>query len=108
MTVAGLFSRTRRIGLSSALFALALSVAPLDAQVTTTAFVSSPTDDSDPADAVDGDPVPSAAASGEPAAQFQLGLRYEYGDGVARDFRVALDWYRRAAEQGLPAAQRAV
>ncbi|MGB7631437.1 MAG: tetratricopeptide repeat protein [Candidatus Deferrimicrobium sp.] len=40
------------------------------------------------------------AEGGLPEAQFNLGLMYEMGQGVPRDYAEALKWYRRAAEQG--------
>lgn len=46
-----------------------------------------------------------AAAAGNPQAQFMLGLKYETGTDVARDYRTAADWYERAARQGYPEAQ---
>jgi uncharacterized protein len=45
------------------------------------------------------------AQSGHRDAQFNLGLLYEHGLGVARDDAEALRWYRRAAEAGDAAAQ---
>src|SRR5689334_6842286 len=47
----------------------------------------------------------TAAASGDMLAQFSLGLAYEYGNGVERDISQAAEWYRRAADRGLPEAQ---
>lgn len=46
-----------------------------------------------------------AAAKGDPSAQFQIGLRFAEGKGVARDLGQAAAWYQRAAAQGLAAAQ---
>lgn len=40
------------------------------------------------------------AEAGDVAAQFQLGLIFEAGEGVAVDEAVAAEWYRRAAEAG--------
>lgn len=45
------------------------------------------------------------AESGNRDAQFNLGLLYENGLGVARDDAEALAWYRRAAERGDAGAQ---
>jgi TPR repeat protein len=47
----------------------------------------------------------SAAVSGFPFAQNQLGWCYARGDGVGQDHVIAVEWYRRAAEQGNAAAQ---
>lgn len=40
-----------------------------------------------------------------PDAQYQLGLTYEEGNGVAQDDAQAVYWYRKAAEQGHALAQ---
>jgi uncharacterized protein len=40
------------------------------------------------------------AEAGDPDAQFNMGQAYKLGRGVQPDFRVALDWYRKAAAQG--------
>ena len=40
------------------------------------------------------------AEDGDAEAQFQLGLCYDKGDGIARDAEEALRWYRSAGEQG--------
>ena len=42
----------------------------------------------------------SAAQQGSAAAQYNLGLMYETGQGVAQDYREAARWYRLAAVQG--------
>ena len=41
-----------------------------------------------------------AAAQGFAAAQFNLGVCYENGQGVEADVNEAVKWYRKAAEQG--------
>ena len=46
-----------------------------------------------------------AAAQGNAAAQFNLGVMYENGRGVRRDDAEAVKWYRQAAAQGLAQAQ---
>jgi len=38
-------------------------------------------------------------------AQFNLGVCYADGDGVAKDAEQAVSWYRRAAEAGHAGAQ---
>ena len=38
-------------------------------------------------------------------AQFNLGLMYANGEGVAKDYAKAFKWYRRSAEQGNAKAQ---
>ena len=40
------------------------------------------------------------AEGGDAEAQLDLGLMYEYGDGVTQDYGQALNWYRKAADQG--------
>lgn len=45
------------------------------------------------------------AAHGNGPAQYHLGLMYEYGWGVGRDYRKAVKWYRKAADQGDTGAQ---
>ena len=46
-----------------------------------------------------------AAEQGDAEAQFNLGLMYENGKGVRRDYAEAMKWYRKAAEEGFAAAQ---
>lgn len=45
------------------------------------------------------------AKAGNPAAQYNLGLMYAHGFGVARDDALAVEWYRMAAAQGYAKAQ---
>ena len=45
------------------------------------------------------------AKKDDAAAQYNLGWRYEYGEGVVQDKQEAAKWYRKAAEQGYLAAQ---
>lgn len=40
------------------------------------------------------------AINGDADAQFNLGQAYKMGRGVKTDLNIALDWYKRAAEQG--------
>ena len=40
------------------------------------------------------------AEQGDVEAQFVLGVMYENGKGVTRDYAEAVKWYRLAAEQG--------
>ena len=46
-----------------------------------------------------------AAERGEAWAQYNLGVAYDNGEGVAKDPREAVRWTRKAAEQGLASAQ---
>lgn len=45
------------------------------------------------------------ATDGDSDAQVLLGLMYDYGHGVEADPQTAIDWYTRAARQGLPVVQ---
>jgi TPR repeat protein len=45
------------------------------------------------------------ATLGDPEAQYRLGLLYENGVKLERNFARAADWYRRAGRQGHPRAQ---
>ncbi|MCF5729895.1 SEL1-like repeat protein [Aeromonas veronii] len=46
-----------------------------------------------------------SAEGGDAVAQFTLGSRYDFGEGVEQNDSKAVEWYRKAAEKGLPAAQ---
>ncbi|MEC9368319.1 MAG: SEL1-like repeat protein, partial [Pseudomonadota bacterium] len=46
-----------------------------------------------------------AAARGNPAAQYEVGVRYSKGSGVAVDMERASQWLARSAAQGLAPAQ---
>lgn len=48
------------------------------------------------------------AAAGDAKAQYNLGLMYARGDGVAENPQEAMKWYRLSAEQGFPEAQYAL
>jgi TPR repeat protein len=45
------------------------------------------------------------AEQGDARAQFDLGLLYENGDGVPRDYAKARQWYEKSAAQGGTKAQ---
>lgn len=45
------------------------------------------------------------AKEGDPKAQFNVGLIYAEGKGVNKDIYQAMEWYKKAAEQGNTAAQ---
>ena len=47
-----------------------------------------------------------AAELGMPDAMFDLGVRYEKGDGVVANIQTALIWINKAADAGLDKAQR--
>ena len=42
---------------------------------------------------------------GNALAQFNLGLMYDKGEGVKRDYKKAVKWYKLAARQGISSAQ---
>ena len=46
-----------------------------------------------------------AADSGDPMGMARLAACYEDGIGVTNNAKSALDWYRKAAEQGLGTAK---
>ena len=46
-----------------------------------------------------------AAEQGDAAAQYNLGVMYDKGEGVPQDYQEAVGWYRKAAEQGDASAQ---
>jgi TPR repeat protein len=46
------------------------------------------------------DRVRQAALGGDPTSQVNLGLMYETGQGVPKDYAQAMLWFRKAAEQG--------
>ena len=41
-----------------------------------------------------------AAGQGFHVGQFNLGYCYDHGVGVAKDWKLAISWYRKAAKQG--------
>jgi TPR repeat protein len=41
-----------------------------------------------------------AAEQNDAAAQTNLGVMYDFGHGVVRDYAEALKWYRKAADHG--------
>ena len=45
------------------------------------------------------------AEQGYAFAQYNLGIMYEYGNGVAKDYAEAVKWYRLSAEQGYAISQ---
>jgi len=47
----------------------------------------------------------SAAAAGNPAAEFLVGVKYTEGSGVPADLEKAAVWYQKAADKGLAPAQ---
>ena len=45
------------------------------------------------------------AEDGDSAAQYNLALMYNNGDGVPQDYKEAVKWYTLAAEQGVAVAR---
>src|ERR1051326_5967343 len=45
------------------------------------------------------------AEQGDASAQNNLGVMYENGQGLPKNYEQAHVWYQQAAEQGLPSAQ---
>ncbi len=50
----------------------------------------------------------SAANSGQPNAQYNMGLLYLNGHGVEQSDSMAMQWYTKAAEQGMELAPQAI
>ena len=46
-----------------------------------------------------------SAERGDAMAQYSLGVMYDNGQGVTRDYKEAAQWYRKSAEQGVSQAQ---
>jgi TPR repeat protein len=55
--------------------------------------------------AVSVDSLKNRAAQGNAEAQYNLGVMYARGDGLAQDYAAALKWFCLAAAQGLAEAQ---
>lgn len=45
------------------------------------------------------------AAQGNAEAQFKLGVRHHYGEGVSQNYSEAFKWFQKAADQGFAPAQ---
>jgi localization factor PodJL len=68
------------------------------------------TSEPEPADAplpakIGGAPLRVAAANGDPAAAYEVGMRYAEGRGIAPNLKEAARWLERAAKHGLAPAQ---
>lgn len=46
------------------------------------------------------------AEQGYAYAQYNLGIMYQYGQGVEQSNEKAVEWYRKAADQGDPDAKK--
>jgi hypothetical protein len=51
------------------------------------------------------DQLRADADKGQADAQAELGIRFLFGNGVAKDYVEAVKWFRKAPEQGNPLAQ---
>jgi TPR repeat protein len=58
--------------------------------------------------ALDFPALKAKAESGDPAAQYDLGLQYEKGGGVSKDIKQAAGWFMKAAEKGYTKAEAKV
>src|SRR5215467_6793721 len=47
----------------------------------------------------------TAAAKGDPTAEFEIAVRFAEGRGMPQNFAAAAEWFERAAKQGLAPAQ---
>jgi TPR repeat protein len=59
----------------------------------------------EPAGAAGVSDLQKAAAAGGAKAQYELGVRYEYGQDVDQDYTKAAEWTRKSADQGYADAQ---
>ena len=48
------------------------------------------------------------AQAGDPMGQYNLGWCYYYGNGVNQDYKEAVKWWTKSAEQGHAAAKEAL
>jgi TPR repeat protein len=81
------------------------------AMPTSTAFpaiASSPQIDFSPSTLPHAEDLKARAETGDPTSEYQLGLCYYSGQGVAKDFSEAVKWFRKAAEQNYAMAQNAL
>jgi localization factor PodJL len=53
---------------------------------------------------IGGPALRTAAAAGNPAAEFEIGMRYSEGRGVPANLELAVQWFERAAAKGLAPA----
>ena len=67
-------------------------------------FVAGPARAAAPAEGI-GEGLRSLADAGDPAAQYEVGLRYAEGRGLTRDPRQAVAWFEKAAARGSAPAQ---
>jgi localization factor PodJL len=53
---------------------------------------------------IGGPALRAAAAAGNPAAEYEIGIRYSEGRGVPANLEIAVQWFERAANKGLAPA----
>jgi localization factor PodJL len=53
---------------------------------------------------IGGPALRAAAAAGNPAAEYEIGMRYSEGRGVPANLETAVQWFERAANKGLAPA----
>jgi antitoxin component YwqK of YwqJK toxin-antitoxin module len=77
-----------------------------------TVRTNTPTSSGGPQDPITEEPLPKGlealkalAEKGDAKAQNKLGEKYYYGRGVEKDYKKAINWYRKAAEQGNDSGQ---
>ena len=81
-----------------------LNIAALGAKPETAAAIPALPTDKLPA-TIAGPALRSAAAAGNPAAEYEIGMRYSEGRGVPVDMEQAIQWFESAARHGLAPAQ---
>jgi hypothetical protein len=89
---------TRAMIMALFVFALSSPARPQEPVQTSTQPTAPPPDD-------DFYAVREPAAAGDAQAQFALANHYFYGLGVPQDYRQALLWYNKSANQGFAPAQ---
>ena len=91
--------------LTTVLIALTLFSTTLTAYAVSNDEVRQLTEKASGGDSVALNALKNTAAQGDATAQYNLGLMYEFGQGVAQDYAEAVSWYRKAANQGYATAQ---
>ena len=86
--------------LTTVLIALTLFSTTLTAYAVSNDEVRQLTEKASGGDSVALNALKNTAAQGDATAQYNLGLMYEFGQGVAQDYAEAVSWYRKAANQG--------
>ena len=79
--------------------------APIPAPTPSVQAPAAPASPSDRLPAAFGSSLRTAAAKGDPAAEYEVAVRYAEGRGVQQNLDEAAEWFERAAKQGLAPAQ---